>query len=269
MILWIRRVAKDLSEGRNVELYFTIVLAAVVGTFGVLNVFKADIVASATLATLALLAYGTIGSRDNVERLEDKVSKLSIDVHENALGRVRAENFFVSERPKPAELESATTIGIIGSTLSRTVIEYAGVLQKRLKSGASVCCAVIDPKSGAGSQAALRSYGVTEDGFYESRVKPTVDLLQILNSLTGEKGSLELRFLPYVPSFGIIAVDPTEAGGVIYVEIHRHRSLEENAAFKLERERDQRWYDYFLHQYNVLWESARQATEEDGFKMNH
>jgi hypothetical protein len=78
-----------------------------------------------------------------------------------------------------------------------------------------------------------------------------------------------LRLLPYIPSFGIIAVDPAEANGVIYVEIYRHKSLEENAAFKLERERDQRWYDYFLSQYNVLWESARQATEEDGFTINH
>jgi hypothetical protein len=268
MISWIRRVAKDLSEGRNVELYFTIALAVVVGAFGAFNVVSADVVASVTLATLALLAYGNIGSRSNVERLEDEIATLSIDVRENALRRVRAENFFVSERPKSAELESARTIGVIGSTLSRTVIEYAGVFERRLASGASICCATIDPKSGAGSQAVLRSYGVSEESFYESRVKPTVDLLRILNSLSGKTGSLELRLLPYVPSFGIIAIDPNEADGVIYVEIYRHKSLEENAVFKLEREHDQRWYDYFFRQYAVLWESARQATEEDGFKTN-
>jgi hypothetical protein len=132
MISWIRRVAKDLSEGRNVELYFTIALAVVVGAFGAFNVVSADVVASVTLATLALLAYGNIGSRSNVERLEDEIATLSIDVRENALRRVRAENFFVSERPKSAELESARTIGIIGSSLSRTVIEYAGVFERRL-----------------------------------------------------------------------------------------------------------------------------------------
>jgi hypothetical protein len=265
----IRRVTEDLSEGRNVELYFTIALAVVVGTFGAFNVLSADVVASVTLATLALLAYGSIGARHNVDQLNDRVTTLSIDVRENALGRVRAEDFFTTERPKSTELESARTIGIIGSTLSRTVIEYAGVFERRLTSGASLCCATIDPKSGAASQAVLRSYGVTEEGFYESRVKPTVDLLQILNSLSGKTGSVELRLLPYVPSFGIIAIDPAEAGGVIYVEIYRHKSLEENAMFKLERERDQRWYAYFLRQYTVLWESARQATEEDGFKMKH
>ncbi len=266
MIRWVRRVAKDLSEGRNVELYFTIALAAAAGTLGVFNVFSADIVASVTLATLALLAYGSIGSRENVDRLEKEVAKLSIEVKENALGRVRAENFFASERPKYGEFESARTIGIIGAVLSRTVIEHAGVFERRLKSGAAICCAIIDPKSGAVSQATLRSHGVTEDGFYESRIKPTVDLLKVLNCLAGEAGSLELRLLPYVPSFGIIAIDPTEADGVIYVEIHRHKSLEDNPIFKLERERDQRWYDYFLRQYDVLWDSARQATEEDGFK---
>ena len=91
----------------------------------------------------------------------------------------------------------------------------------------------------------------------------------MLNSLTEEKDNLELRLLLYIPSFGIIAIDPTEADGVIYVEIYRHKSLEENAEFKLERECDQRWYEYFLRQYNVLWESARQAAKEDGFKVNH
>lgn len=269
MIHWVRRVAKDLSEGRNVELYFTIALAVTVGTFGVFNVFNVGVVASATLATLALLAYGSIGSRENVDRLKDEVATLSIEVRENVLGRVRAEDFFVSERPKYGEFESARTIGVIGATLSRTVIEHAGVFERRLKSGAAICCAIIDPKSGAVSQATLRSYGVTEDRFYESRIKPTVDLLQILSSLAGKTGSLELRLLPYVPSFGIIAIDPAEADGVIYVEIYRHKSLEDNPTFKLERERDQRWYDYFLRQYYVLWESARQATESDGFKTSY
>ena len=120
-----------------------------------------------------------------VDELEDRVVKLSVDVRENTLGRVRAEDFFVSDRPKSTELvESARTIGIIGATLSRTVIEYAGVLESRLRSGASICCATIDPKSGANSQLALRSYGVTEEGFYESRVRPTIDLLRILSSLS-------------------------------------------------------------------------------------
>jgi hypothetical protein len=268
MIRWVRRVTKDLGEGRNVELYATIVLAVLVGALGAFNVISADVVASVTLATLALLAYGNIGNRNTVDQLEDRVTKLSVDVRENSLGRVRAEDFFVSDRPKPSELESARAIGIIGTTLSRTVIEYAGVLERRLRSGASICCATIDPKSGANSQLALRSYGVTEEGFYESRIRPTIDLLRILNSVAGTNGSLELRLLPYVPSFGIIAIDPAEADGVIYVEVYRHKSLGENALFKLEHERDQRWYDYFLRQYTALWESARPATEGDGFKMN-
>jgi hypothetical protein len=85
-MIWVRRVAKDLSEGRNVELYFTVALAVAVGTFGVLNILNADVVASVTLATLALLAYGSIGSRDNIDRLEDRVAKLSINVHENVSG---------------------------------------------------------------------------------------------------------------------------------------------------------------------------------------
>jgi hypothetical protein len=269
MIRWVRRVAKDLSEGRNIELYFTIALAVAVGTCGVFNVLNADVVASATLATLALLAYGSIGSRENVDRLQNEVTKLSAEVRETALGNVRAENFFFSEAPKYGEFESAREIALIGATLSRTVIQHAGVFERRLKSGASIRCAIIDPKSGAASQQRLRSIGVTEDSFYEIRIKPTVDLLQIVNSLAGEMGSLELRFLPYVPSFGIIAIDPAEADGVIYVDIYRHKSLEDNPIFKLERQCDQRWYDYFLRQYDVLWESARRATEKDGFKTSH
>jgi len=268
MIRWVRRVAKDLGEGRNVELYATIVLAVLVGALGAFNVISGDVVGSVTLATSALLAYGNIGNRNTVDQLEDGIAKLSVGARENSLGRVRTEDFFVSDRPKPTELESAKEIGFIGTTLSRTVIEYAGVLERKLRPGASICCATIDPKSGANGQLALKSYCVTEEGFYKSRVRPTIDLLRILGSLAGANGSLELRLLPYVPSFGIIAIDPADADGVIYVEIYRHKSLEENALFKLEQERDQRWYDHFLRQYTALWESARPATEEDGFKMN-
>jgi len=103
MIRWVRRVANDLGEGRNVELYFTIVLAVLVGALGAFNVLNADVVGSVTLATLALLAYGNIGNRNTVDQLEDRVAKLSVDVRENALRRVRAEDFFVSDRPKSTE----------------------------------------------------------------------------------------------------------------------------------------------------------------------
>ena len=105
MIRWVRRVAKDLSEGRNIELYFTIALAVAVGTCGVFNVLNADVVASATLATLTLLAYGSIGSRENVDRLQNEVTKLSAEVRETVLGSVRAEIFFLSEAPKYGEFE--------------------------------------------------------------------------------------------------------------------------------------------------------------------
>jgi hypothetical protein len=187
-------------------------------------------------------------------------------VEETTLGNVQASKFLLRERPHfENNFQDAQEIFIVGTTLSRTVRDYLGIFEKRLKEGARIKFVIIDPKSDAAKQATLRSYGVKSEDFYHNRIKPTIDLLQILASLPDLKGVSEFRLLPYMPSFGLVLINPKEANGKIYVEIYQHKSLEPNPLFILEAQRDEKWYRFFLQQFEVLWSSSRPASEDDGY----
>lgn len=53
---WPTRIGRDLREGRNLEVYVTIVLALALSILGLFNIVRSDVLAAATLATLGLLA---------------------------------------------------------------------------------------------------------------------------------------------------------------------------------------------------------------------
>lgn len=263
---WLRKLGHDLSEGQNIELYLTIGIALVLSILGAFNIVDTGVVAAITLATLALLALGTLNNREKTNDVQDKVVRLTDLVEESVLGNIRASKFFLSERPRyDSDFQGAKTIYIVGTTLSRTVRDYLGTFEKRLKEGASIKFVIIDPKSDAAKQATLRSYGVKSDEFYHNRIKPTIDLLQILASLPDLKGTAEFRLLPYMPSFGLILIDPGEANGKMYVEIYQHKSVDLNPTFVLDVRRDEKWFSFFYHQFDVLWASSRSANEADGY----
>jgi hypothetical protein len=263
---WLRKIGKDLSEGRNLEIYLTILISIVISILSVLNVVNTGIVATITLATLSLLALSTINNREQISVFQKQVETLSTSVDEKVLENIRASSFFVAEQPRYDEkLEKAKKIDIAGATLTRTVTNHLGIFEHRLKEGAHIRLIIIDPQSDAVKQAALRSYGVQGDSFYRDRIKPTIDLLNILASLPQQKGKLELRFLPFMPSFGLKLIDPDSIDGNIVVEIYQHKSLEPNPTFMLDGNRDEKWYRFFQNQFEVLWSSSRPATPSDGY----
>lgn len=263
---WLRKVGKDLSEGRNLEIYLTILISIVISVLSVLNIVNIEMVVTITLATLSLLALSTINNREQISSFQKQVEILSILVQEKVLENIRASSFFLGEQHRYEDkLKKAKKIDIAGATLTRTVTNYLGIFEQRLKEGASIRLIIIDPQSDAVSQAALRSYGVQGDDFFRDRIKPTIDLLNILASLPELKGKLELRFLPYMPSFGLKIVDPDSVDGKIFVEIYQHKSLDPNPTFMLDGQRDEKWYHFFQNQFEVLWSSSRPATPSDGY----
>ncbi len=73
----------------------------------------------------------------------------------------------------------------------------------------------------------------------------------------GSIGKVEIGYLPYVPSFGLVIIDPDQPHGTCFVELYHHRSAEPNPAFELRASEDPFWYNFFVNQYKILWESCR------------
>lgn len=263
---WLSRIGRDLRQGENLEIYVIIAVATGVSVLGIFNVVRPDVVAAATLATLALLAFSTIVNRDGIKALQRRVDGLTDLVAERTNTTPRAQDFFLAERPAFTEqVSGATSISLAGATLSRTVRDLFGSLERALNMGAHVRVVLIDARSGAAEQAASRSYGVRNDDFYKNRLKPTVDLLNVLKAVPDLPGTLELRLLPFMPSFGLLLLNAGTPNATCYVEIYQHKSVDPNPSFTVDARRDERWYTFFEHQFDILWTSARPAGESDGY----
>lgn len=257
MLQFLDKVLRDVREGENLEVYLTLVVVLVLLFLDVFGVVSTGAVAAGTLATLALLAYGTLNSREQMQHLVDTSMATQAVVEQAVSGKPKADDFFwTGRRSLERDLIRARFIGIVGLTLSRTVRDYLDIFEKRLESGACIRFVVIDPASQAPQQAVLRSKGGVGDSFYADLVRTTVERICMLAGSDDSPGTVELGLLPYAPSFGLFLIDPHEPHGRIIVEIYQHKSLAFNPTFELDAQQDARWYKFFLEQFDLLWESC-------------
>jgi hypothetical protein len=218
---------------------------------GVFDIVEASVVGAATLAILALLAVSGIANRHQLDDVRREVAAF-------AHGEVEADRYLHDRTPAlNEEIRSAMQINFVGVTLTRTVRELVGGLDERLRAGATVRVIIMDPDSNAPAEAAARGHGVTSKDFYQPRLKSTIDLLAVLRPAASGADSLQVRLLPFVPTFGVCLIDPQGQHGRAFVEIYQPRSLEPNPKFALRANRDVRWFGFFSRQFDTLWESAR------------
>jgi hypothetical protein len=257
MLRFLDKVFQDIREGKNLEVYLTLVVALALLILDIFEIISTEALAAGTLATLALLAYSTLGSRERMQRLTD-VSEATQALFEQVIGgRPKADDFFWKQKHSlERDIAQARFIGGVGVSLSRTVRDCLAEFENCLEAGASIRLMVIDPASSAPRQARLRSKSGVEDSFFVDLVRTTVARLCILAELGDLPGTLELGLLPYVPSFGLFLIDPDEPHGRIIVEVYQHKSLAFNPTFELDAQRDAQWYRFFREQFDLLWESC-------------
>ena len=246
----LRKIFRDLRQGENLEVYLTLVVALALLILDVFGVASTEAIAAGTLATLALLAFSTLTNREQTQRLARAAEQA-------VLGRSSADDFFWEESHLgEQDFEGASFIGLVGITLSKTVARYESVFENRLASGAHIRVITIDPTTQAPQQAIDRSAGIVGQTFFVDLLKPTVDRLCSLANAAHPSTNLELGLLPFIPSFGLILIDPDQRDGRIIVEIYQHKSSALHPTFELRPHLDERWYGFFKEQFDLLWKSC-------------
>ncbi|MFJ7072240.1 hypothetical protein [Streptomyces sp. NPDC098781] len=256
---FLRRVRRDLARGENLEIYSTALLSVTLAVLGAFDVVGGKVLDAATLATLALLAGGLLGSRR-------QVSDLAQQVRSHMAGEVSAEDFLTRDKPDLiGQVRDARDIRIVGVTLSRTLRNLVDELQSRAAAGATIKVALIDPATSAPAEAARRSTVSGRPAVFENRLRPSVDLLRELVESPGTGGRIAVRFLPFVPAFGLVLLDPQRPGGRIHVDIYSHSSASGDAVFTVLPDRDGHWYQHFQAEFDRIWAFGRPADASDGF----
>jgi hypothetical protein len=248
-VSFLRRVSDDLRRGQNIELYVTVTLSLCIALLSVFDVVDIKVVSATTLAVLALLAVSGLATRHQSEEARRRVAQLA----SNLSSDVPADRFLKTRMPAlDKDIETAADIGLVGVTLTRTVRDLLPILDRRLRRGACIRVLVIDADSPARTEAVARSRGADTPEFWPHRLASTIDLLGVLTSAAADESALQLRVLPYVPTFGMCSIDLAEEYGRIHVEVYQHQSIEQNPSFSLRADRDSHWYQLFVRQFETL-----------------
>ena len=241
---------------RNLDLHLTILAAVALGIAGVLDLATPSVLAGATLTTLGVLAMGSLAGRTELRSLTRTAAELTAVTQEHLTGRTGADRL-LEVSGAGLDLDDAADIRIVGVTLARTLRNHVGTLQSRLRAGATIHIALIDPDGDAVGEAARRSLVADSPEIFTHRLHSTFDLLRRLAVTTGSTGRLEVRVLGFVPSFGLVAVDPGLARGRLHVDIYAHGAGGPEPAMVLHAERDHTWYRHFAGEFDRIWAAGQ------------
>lgn len=211
------------------------------------------------LAVLGLLAVSGVWDRNRRLNRIEKNSEEARDLAERFLNRkIYAKDFLLTEsKVSDRVLSSAHSITFVGKTLSRTTRDFFPILEKRLVAGADIRFAVIDPEADdVLEQAVVKGFDTTDD-YWRQTILATETVIKAIAKTPKGKGRVEIGYLPYIPSFGLILIDQDQTHGRCFVEIYHHRSSAKNPTFEVNAADDPHWYKYFSEQTEILWESCR------------
>lgn len=174
--------------------------------------------------------------------------------------RVPVTTIIHKKRFLPQHLTAnANTVFISGYALTKTVKTHINWLRKMLEKGAHVKIVILEPQKRLLKECAIRSTGKSKPEYWQNQIQLTVSQLKILASdiPPSSQSVLEIGYLPYLPSFGLFALDLDTGDGMISVEIYQHKSDEENPTFEVYASKDEEWYRFFRNQCKQIWNSCR------------
>jgi hypothetical protein len=260
---------KELFESflDNVFDYVTIIIAGYVVIRQQLQPASfTDITELATwiLAVLGLLAVSGLWERHRRLSRIERITKEGRDlILRRMSGKVFAKDFFKENIISNKLFSSADIIYISGMTLVRTTREHKYVLEQRLIAGATIRVIIIETDNNLLKELTRRSSSGTNIKYWKDKLQVTQSTVGHIAKTPENRGKIELGYLPYIPSYGFVIVDPHEQNGYCVVEIYHHESAKSNPTFEVSRSGDPEWFQFFKEQFDTMWKSCRVVSLED------
>ncbi|MGW0589636.1 hypothetical protein [Streptosporangium sp. NPDC002607] len=246
---WLRRIGSDFKARQHIDAYaLTIVVFGFAFLSIVSDALDDDLRWAVLLSGVGLLLYRITLPAEPAESPDGLLNDRS--VYDSAplsslLAHARDVRVFA---PSAVNLLSAQTCEIMRNTV---------LARERGR----VRIVILDPlEKGAVQQAAKQLDDSIE--FPVQRLPAALEnTMERLRLMSGWKtvGEFEYRLLSYSPGFSLVLLDPETPRGRVIVEIHGFHNPSTSSRMHLEltRGRDERWYTYWVEQFNHIWEAAR------------
>jgi hypothetical protein len=255
-----RHLLEDIQQGRNIELYLTILGVVSVFVLDLFNAVDPGIVSTAVLGVLGLVAVSLLSNRRKDDMVQQALQQIQERQKAPSLGEV-----FSSWRARSVELEARLSQADEVWVLTRTGINfwssYQNELMRVLKRDGTVRLIILDPNG-----IALRLYKsrfkrrwsqVKRAELMHQNIKA---LLEDLKDLSAElpRGTLEIRTVDYMAPWAIVLIDPHSPDGMIQVGLGMFGpSGEVRPSFVLRGRQDSDLFHLFCEEFEAMWEHNR------------
>lgn len=197
-----------------------------------------------------------IGERPSATRKPKTPSRLPASTKEQNSRPVN-----IALMPEPSSIGEYLTefdeLYVLAINSRRLVTNHYGLLQGRLAQGATIRFLLVDPDGDAIPVIARRNFVYREPEQLKEAIRSTLENLTRLRSDQAKKGTIETRVFSYAPAFSMIAINPRDSDGKILVSMYPYSvPPESNPSFWIEKSNGGEWYEFFLKQFDMMWETA-------------
>lgn len=245
----LRRIRQDIKNRRHVEVY---VVSAAAVTFAVLSVVgdivPDDIRWAVLFAGMGLLVY-----------------RIAVPDHGvTSLDTVLCDRSAFDEEPLSMRLRTARELWIFApSGVNILAPPHCDAFRRDVlaRPDGVVRVVVLDGAQEDAIDLAVQQLDDSVD-YPTQRFRPSLSaVLDQLKTMAGWRvaGSFDYRLLGYNPGFSLVAIDPGELHGTVLVEIHgfHNESVSSRMHLELTRSDTERWYAYWVSQFDHIWSAAR------------
>ena len=243
-----RRIRRDLKDRQNLDAYIVVLVSAV---FAVLSIFgdfgSQNLRWSVLLAGVGLLVYRITMPSSRARGIEAYLGDRTSFEDEPLSDRLRHAKELWMYAPSGINFLSPVTCELI-----RTAILG--------RNDGIVRIVILNPNEEHAISLTARQLDDSVD-FAVQRLRPSVTTTAVLLESMSKwclSGSFEYRLLDYNPGFSLIVIDPGTRRGVAIVEFHgfHNESTSARMHLKLTKPDSERWYAYWVDQFDHIWASA-------------
>jgi len=250
-----RRVTNDLKNRRFVDVYSAAFVALVLAVLSLVGDIVPDQLRwSALLAGVGLLVLRVTipgPSRGNIDEL-------------------LSDRFSFDANPLTERLKNAREIWVFAPTAVNLLSAHNCEILRTGPLGRGdgvVRVVVLDPGNGAAVKLAAHQLDDSLDYPVQDFTASLLTTTHLLGAMSSwqVRGNFEYRLLDYNPGFSLVAIDPSTHAGRLIVEFHgfHNEATSSRMHIELAREQSDRWYAYWVDQFNRIWDAASLTSTEN------
>jgi len=252
-----RTIWQDIQNRQNFDVYITIGLAIIVAILGTFGLASQAIISSAILATLGLLSFSILANRRENENLRKHLAEIKKqDVSPTDVFKRDYDRLELREVTR-----NARKVFFWGFSFTTSVPMLGDYIAEGVQDGLEARFLLVEPSSNSARMAVFGAAKEAESDF-DMSIKLSLTRLSRFQK-TSTLGKIEVRVVDYFPPYRVIAIDPHLPTGRMIIRMTSQTRYRDGApVFELIRSRDEKWFEYFVTQFEYIWPNAKEYNTD-------